>query len=192
MNKKFIVGFVVLAAAGASVFALSRGGPGPAETPPATAPEITAAASPSPTAEYKPCYFVWATQELPEVSEEFEAAVQDVLPEAEARANAYGENCVAEDGSFTFGALETDFYIKLAVGSLTEEGLLGEMVGQVLAIVIEEFPRPTVPGGQDGFVEFTFTAGDETHILRAPIPLAKELLEQGLRGAELWRALEKQ
>lgn len=192
MNRKFIAGFIVLAAAGASVFALSQGNPGPAEPPPTTAPEITVTASPSPIAEYKPCYFVWATQDLPQVSEEFEAAVQDVLPGAEARANAYGENCVAEDGSFTFGAMETDFYVEVAVGSLTEEEVLGEMVGQVLAIVIEEFPRPTVPGGQDGFVEFTFTAGGETRILRAFIRLAKDLLDQGLGGAELLQALERQ
>lgn len=63
---------------------------------------------------------------------------------------------------------------------------------QILTLVIEQFPRPFVPGGQDGFVEFTFVAGTETRILRAPILLAKELLEKSLHGAELLRALENQ
>ena len=192
MNKKLVGILAIATTAGAAIIALTQSNPGQVEPPVTTAPKVTVTASPSPTAEYKPCYYVWATQALPEISADFQSAVQAVLPEAEARANAYGENCVAEDGSFTFGAMETDFYVTIPVADLTDSAALGEIAEQVLTLVIEQFPRPIVPGGQDGFVEFSFVAGTETHILRAPISLAKELLEKGLHGAELLRALENQ
>ena len=194
MNRKVIGIFTLVAAAGAAVFALTRGAPRqqvpPTDTPAPVAPTVTA--SPTVTAEYKPCYFVWATQGLPEISADFEAAIQSVLPTAGATASAYGENCVAEDGSATFGAMETDFYVRVNVEDLKDDAALGTMVEQALTIIIEQFPRPIVPGGQDGFVEFTFVAGSEQRVLRVPIPRGKELLEQGLHGAELLQALEGQ
>lgn len=192
MNKKVAGALVLIAAAGASIFALTKSNPVQEEPPATITPQVILTETPSPTAEYKPCYFVWAYQDLPEISADFQAAVQAILPEAEARANAYGENCVAEDGSYTFGAMETDFYVTIPVADLTDKETLGAIVEQVLVIVIEQFPYPMVPGPQDGFVEFSFVAGTETHILRAPILLAKELLEKGLHGAELLEALENQ
>lgn len=192
MNKKVVMILVTVAAAGASIFALTKSNPVQDEPIATFTPRVILTETPSPTAEYKPCYFVWATQELPEISADFQSAVQATLPEAEARANAYGENCVAEDGSYTFGAMETDFYVTIPVADLTNKETLGAIVEQVLVIVIEQFPHPIVPGPQDGFVEFSFVAGTETHILLAPISLASELLEKGLRGAELLEALETQ
>jgi len=191
--KRKTIGIIALVAtaAGAAIFALTQ--LMPQDVPPTeTVPAITVTASPTAVEEFKPCYYVWAYQALPEITDEFQAAIADILPDAEATASAYGENCVAEDGTFTFGAMETDFYVTLPVDDLNDKAALGDIVEQVLTLVIEQFPRPHVPGGQDGFVEFSFVAGTETHILRAPIPLAKELLEKGLRGAELLQALESQ
>lgn len=88
--------------------------------------------------------------------------------------------------------METDFYVRVNVEDLKDDAALGTMVEQALTIIIEQFPRPIVPGGQDGFVEFTFVAGSEQRVLRVPIPRGKELLEQGLHGAELLQALEGQ
>ena len=192
MNKKLVGILAFATTAGAAIIALTQSNPGQVKPPVTTAPETTVTVSPTVASEYKPCYYVWAYQSLPEISADFQAAIQIVLPEAEARASAYGENCVAEDGSATFGAMETDFYITIPVADLTDSAALGEIAEQVLTLVIEQFPRPIVPGGQDGFVEFSFVAGTETHILRAPISLAKELLEKGLHGAELLQALENQ
>jgi len=183
--KKRIIGLVtLLTAAGASLFALTQGKL-TADNPAAVTETPTATVS----AEYKPCAYMWAYQSLPEISEELQAALRAVLPEAEARASAYGEDCVAADGSSTFGAMETDFYVNIPVQDLTDNERLGNLVEQVLSVV-DGFPRPRVPGGTDGFVEFTFRNGDQQRILRVPIPRGMELRQQGLRGAELIQALE--
>lgn len=183
--KKRIIGIVALATvAGASVFALARGVWAPASSAPFVTDEPTLTMSTP-----GQCYFVWATQELTDLSAEYQTAVQTVAPEAEARAAAFGENCVAADGSSTFGAMETDFYISLPVPDLADAEQLGTIIGQAL-VVTDGFARPRVPGGQDGFVEFTFRSGNEQRVLRVPIPRGRELRSRGLRGAELFQALQ--
>ncbi|MBV6397505.1 MAG: hypothetical protein HFACDABA_03119 [Anaerolineales bacterium] len=191
MNKKAAGLLVAIAVTGASFFVLTAKNPaqkGGAATDAPSPVIVTEVASPS--GAYMPCYYVWASQELPEIGAELQSVLQDVLPGAEARAQAYGENCVAEDGSSTFGAMETDFQVTIPVADLDDSAALGKALEQALLIIIERFPRPVVPGGMDGYVEFSFTAGADTFGLRAPIALAKELLEQGLGGAELLQALE--
>ena len=186
MKRRTIGIITALTAAAASVVALTQGMLSGEAAPTPTSPPAPVTS----TAGFDPCYFVWATQDLPEVREKFQDAVHALFPQAEVRVNAYGENCVAADGSFTFGALETDFYVSIPVDDLNDADDLGRIVELVLALVIEQFPRPLVPGPQDGFVEFSFTAGAETRTLRASLRLAKELFEKGLHGAELLQALE--
>ncbi len=153
--------------------------PPPTETPTPTVPA------------YQPCAYTWAYKDLPDITSELQAAIQHILPEAEAHATAFGEDCVAQDGSATFGAMETDFYIRVPIEDLNDDNALGSIVEQVLPI-IDEFPRPRVPGPMDGFVEFTFFIGNEQRVIRVPIPLGIQLRKDGLRGAELLRAIEEQ
>jgi hypothetical protein len=183
MIKKRLIGVLTfVAAAAASVFALTQG------TFRADIP-APAAETETPTAGSAPCAYIWAYQDLPDITAEFADAIRTPLPEASARVQAYGENCVAEDGSSTFSAMETDFYITIPVPDLTDHESLGTLVEMVLSFV-DDFPRPRVPGGIDGFVEFTFKNGDQQRILRVSIPRGVELRQQGLRGAELIQALE--
>ena len=186
MIKKRIVGvFAILTAAAASLFALGQG-------------TLTANTSATPTepptasvAANQPCAYTWAYKDLPEISAEFEAAVQAVHPEASARAMAFGEDCVAADGSSTFGAMETDFYVILSVADLTDDEILGNFIERILPIM-DNFATLRVPGPKEGFVEFTFRNGENQRVLRVPIPLGRQLREQGLRGAELLGAIEAQ
>jgi hypothetical protein len=182
MTKKRIAGvFVVLAAAAASLFALRQG-------------TLTANISAPPTAsvaENQPCAYTWAYKDLLEISAEFEAAVQAVRPEASARAMAFGEDCVAANGSSTFGAMETDFYVILSVADLTDDETLGNFIEQILPIM-DNFAAPRVPGPKEGFVEFTFRNGENQRVIRVPIPLGRQLRERDLRGAELIKAIEAQ
>jgi hypothetical protein len=171
---------VLLAAAGIGIFALAE-----TQSPSVNTDGSSLAESVAPNQ----CYYTWATKELPDISAEFQATVQTVIPGAEARASAYGEDCVYADGSATFGALETDFYVTVPVADLADDETLGTFIEQILPIV-DEFSRPRVPGPQAGFVEFTFKNGAEQRILRVPIPLGKQLREQGLRGVELLEALD--
>lgn len=182
MKKRTIGILTFLAAAGASIFALTQGTPEPSQRPGEVPLAITIEAT-------QPCGYVWAYHALPEISAEFQTAIQAILPEAEARAQAFGEDCVTESGSATFSPMETDFYVRLAVDDLQDNEALGALIEQVLPIV-DEFARPRVPGPQDGFVEFTFFRGSDQRVLRVPIPLGKQLREQGVHGAKLIEALE--
>ena len=136
------------------------------------------------------CAYTWAYHDLPEVSAQFEAAVTALLPEAEARATAFGEDCISADGrAVRFSAMETDFYVIIPVADLNDNEALGALIAQVLP-VLDEFPTGSVPGPKEGFVEFAFRAGDDQRVLRVPLPLGRELREKGLGGAELIAAIE--
>jgi hypothetical protein len=184
MIKKRIIGaLAVVTAAAASLFALGQGTfTANTPAPPTEPPTALAAAS-------QPCAYTWAYKDLPEISAEFEAAVRAVHSEASARAVAFGEDCVAADGSATFGAMETDFYVILSAADLTNDETLGNFIEQILPIM-DDFATPRVPGPKEGFVEFTFRNGDNQRVIRVPIPLGRQLREQGLRGAELIGAIE--
>ena len=184
MKKRTIGILAILAAAGASFFALARGAP-----PLQTAPVFTDTPSPIAAAPSQPCAYTWAYENLPDITAELQTAIQKILPEAEARATAFGEDCVAQDGSATFGAMETDFYFIISVGDLADNETLGTLIEQALSVT-DDFASPRVPGPQAGFVEFTFRTGTEQRVVRVPIPLGKRLREQGLRGAELLKAIE--
>jgi len=184
MKKRTIGILAILAAAGASFFALARGAP-----PLQTAPVFTDTPSPIAAAPSQPCAYTWAYENLPDITAELQAAIQKILPEAEARATAFGEDCVAQDGSATFSAMETDFYVIISVGDLADNETLGTLIEQALSVT-DDFASPRVPGPQAGFVEFTFRTGTEQRVVRVPIPLGKRLREQGLRGAELLKAIE--
>ena len=140
-------------------------------------------------AEFQPCAYLWASQELPEISAALQAGIQQQMPEASARASAYGENCVAPDGTSTFSAMETDFYLTIPAADLKDDAALGALVEQALA-VIDQFSAPRVPGPKEGFVEFTFTHGGDQRIVRVPIQLGKAVRAQGLHGAALIQAAE--
>jgi len=184
MKKRTIGILAILAAAGASFFALAQGA-----LTPKTAPAIPDTPSPIAAAPSQPCAYTWAYENLPDITAELQAAIQKILPEAEARATAFGEDCVAQDGSAAFGAMETDFYFIISVGDLADNETLGTLIEQALSVT-DDFASPRVPGPQAGFVEFTFRTGTEQRVVRVPIPLGKRLREQGLRGAELLKAIE--
>lgn len=184
MTRKRTVGILaVVTAAAASIFALAQEGPATENaTPPSATPGI---------AIVQPCAFTWAYKDLPDISANFESAVQAVLPEASAHATAFGEDCIAADGSASFSAIETDFYVIISVADINNEEMLGHLITQILPI-LDNFAIGSVPGSQEGFVEFTFQAGENQRVIRVPIPLGRELHEQNLQGADVIRALEAQ
>lgn len=134
----------------------------------------------------QPCGYQWATEDMPELTAEIDVAVKRLNPEASARAQAFGENCVRADGSSTFGAMETDFYVTLPTDDLTKEEDFGNWISQVMGVAIE-IPRERLQGPNYGFVEFTFEQSEaERVILRVPI---QRYLDEarGKSGAELFR-----
>ena len=137
------------------------------------------------------CAFMWANEPLPELSDEFIQALKDYPLQADGYAQAYGENCVTNEGDVVrFLPMETDFYITLQVEKLEDERALGEVVEQIME-VLTRFPTDATPGPQPGYVGITFEAPENSlrlWVLRAEIETA---LENGLRGKELLKALQE-
>lgn len=138
---------------------------------------------------YSECAFMWANDQLPELSEKFNQALQDTL-DAKGYAQAYGENCVSNEGEVVrFLAMETGFYITLQVDNLEDKQILGKRVEKIMQ-VLGKFPTDEIPGLQPGYVGITFeTAGNNLKlwVMRTEIETA---LESGLRGTELFEALQ--
>jgi hypothetical protein len=137
------------------------------------------------------CAFMWANEALPELSEDFNQALQNTLADAEGYAQAYGENCVTNDGEvIRFLAMETDFYITLKVESIDEKQLLGELVEQAM-VVLAEFPTEETPGPQPGYIGIIFeTPGDSLRLWVMVIEV-ESALEDGLQGEELFDTLSE-
>lgn len=152
-------------------------------SPPAAAAVVTAL--PSATG-YPGCYYVAATRELPELSRMLDSRLQTLDSAANVSAYAYGEDCVASDGTRTFRTAETDFRVRIPVASLQDEGSLGSWIANVMG-AIDALPEGQVPGPQLGRVEFEFyTPRGER--LRLNIEIRRFRSEGvGLAGATLFQ-----
>ena len=135
------------------------------------------------TPTYEGCYYIWASQDLPEITEKLDTAIRALQPAASANASAFGENCVYADGHFTFGAMETDFYIHLSIESRSDEEEMGKWIAQVMPIIDQITEAP----GGPGFVEFSFQDNEPSPlIVRVPVRQYRSEA-QGLSGIELFR-----
>lgn len=117
------------------------------------------------------CYYEWSTQELPELSESLENELTKVGLGVEARAYAFGEDCVEASGTTTFLPMETDFQVMIPVSSLTDEARLGAWIKTVLA-VIGNIPPGQLSGPQAGRVAFEFRS-EGAESLRLTVSLSE-------------------
>jgi hypothetical protein len=132
------------------------------------------------------CAYVWASHELPDVSDLVQAAFKAAGLDATGSANAYGEDCVYEDGTRTFSAMETDFRVKLAVADVKDQQELGNSVSAVMN-VLEKVPKDRLAGPQPGRVEFEFADGNAL-ILRLTVDIGRYRREaSGTSGARLFK-----
>lgn len=139
---------------------------------------------------YTECAFVWARQKLADLSTEFEATLKATLPQASGYAEAYGENCITNQGEVArFQAMETDFYVTVPVENLDDTQALGETVEQVLG-VLRQFPVEVTPGPQSGYVGIDFEAPTDAVRLWFRVEDAESAMQQGLHGTELFNALK--
>lgn len=138
----------------------------------------------------RPCGFQWATQTLPELSIEVEQALKDAgLPNARARADAYGENCIDENGEIVyFATMETDFHITLKAKDLADLTELGQLLDTTLT-ALDNFPTDETPGLQPGYIGITFEARGEELRLWVMLSRVDQLRQEGLTGTELLQAL---
>src|SRR5574341_226341 len=146
--------------------------------------------TPEDTPTYEGCYYVWASQDLPELSKKVLDALQAMDKNVTGSAYAYGENCVYADGHATFGAMETDFSIKVKVKDLKDEKALGDWIARVMKIILQ-LPRQELPGPQRGRVDFTFSKSDseQLHLTVSIDRYEREAVR--LTGAELFKYFYK-
>jgi hypothetical protein len=139
-----------------------------------------------------PCAYQWATQELPEISDQLVQAFKKAgLTDAKVRAEAYGENCVMSSGKVrSFATMETDFRVSLKAADLTDQQALGAVMEQILSI-LDQYPLGAVPGPQPGTIGVEFTDGSSPLNLWFKRTAADAARQQGLKGAELFQALIK-
>jgi hypothetical protein len=152
-------------------------------------PPVTPTPSASPTGASGECAYVEARQPLPGLSGQFfDNLKQAGLPVDAARAEAYGENCVAADNSVVrFAAMETDLYITMSVTKLADEAALGGVLEKIL-VIIANIPADQL-GPNPGYIGVTFKVADQVQNLWFSQTQAGEVQHQGLKGADLYRAL---
>jgi hypothetical protein len=138
------------------------------------------------TPTYEGCGYMWATKDLPELSELLDKAIKAINSDAKAWATAFGEDCVFADGHAIFSAMETDFYFQLTVDDILTYESFGNWIAQTMNI-IENLPRDLIMGPMTGFVEFSFIKSiTEQIVIRVPIQKYRDEAT-GKSGEELFR-----
>ncbi len=197
MSVKMWMALLVIALASCAPATMTALEGGPA-VPGSTATKATQESTPveprdaTPLAEpTQPCGYQWAHQELPEVSAQFQRAFDEAgLTGVTVRADAFGENCLNQDGSVQrFLTRQTDLYIQIQSADLSAE-TLGGWLEQTLT-VIGQIPAENLPGPMSASASlgFEFTSGTATKNLWLERPQAFAAMEDGKRGAELYQAL---
>jgi hypothetical protein len=140
---------------------------------------------------YEQCGWNWATEPLPELSAQVQSAMDAAgLKNITATAEAYGENCITDEGVVDhFSAMETDFRVTAQVSSLTDRESLGNLLEQIL-IVLDQFPASVTPGPNNGYVGVTFQTKDDELRLWFLVEDGESARALGLRGAALLDKLQ--
>lgn len=137
------------------------------------------------------CAFVWSNRSLPDVATEINQAFRKQgLAEVEVEASAYGENCLdpTTNEVVRFSAMQTDFFLNVVVDSVEDHQDLGEWIEKLMR-VLNEFPPGRVPGSTPGMVGISFTSASDVVDLTFPISKGKNLIDEGLKGSDLFDAL---
>jgi hypothetical protein len=147
----------------------------------------------TPTGESTSCWYAWATQPLPEVTDSLEKYLLEAgYPNVEVVAEAFGENCVLPDGSVArFLTMYTDIRITLKVDQLENDRYLAEQAETFLRLILD-YPPDKLPGSLEGYLGINFEdpQGNTEHLWFKRLA-GKEGLDKGLRGEELLEYLRK-
>ena len=134
------------------------------------------------------CGYKWAYQDLPDLSSEFQQAIQELQPNAQASAYAFGEDCIYADGHKTFTAMETDFNITLQVNDPTNEDELGDWIVKVMQAVLN-IPKEKIAGPRPGRVSIIFQTGAQNQPINFYIDQYQRL-PSGLTHTEIYQSLK--
>jgi|GEM_PF-2949276 len=153
--------------------------------------------TPSPTAlatltapAYRGCGWMWARQDLPDVTVRAQTALDDAgIKDTTVRAEAFGENCTdaASNRVNYFAAMTTDYYLEVAVDDLADEDALGNFIGAAYTVLLA-LPAAELPA-LPGYIEITFTSAGEKRHVRMMFDEVEAALADGLAGRALYAAV---
>lgn len=160
-----------------------------------TATELTAESQPtiSDNLSQAPCAYMWANQPLPHLSREIENLLRQAdFKDIRVFAEAYGENCVTEEGEIVrFAAMQTDIRVVVVVQGLNNPTEMGDIAGRLLGVILE-VPLSDLPGLQPGYIGIQFSNNEKEALsLWFKRERAEQLLQAGVNGEELLRELQK-
>ncbi|MCA1899513.1 MAG: hypothetical protein LDL50_02270 [Chloroflexi bacterium] len=186
-RKRNLAAAAAISAAAGFLILQTVTAPAPNSAPAALESETVIIEEPPAVEESVPeqCAYVWAYHDAPDLSQKLDAAVKTLHPNASGRVQFFGEDCVYADGRSTFSAIETDFYVRVPAGDLTDKEALGNWMAQAMPL-ITEIPREEIEGNY-GFVEFWFEQTEAGQVI-ARVPIQKYMDEaRDKTGAELFR-----
>ncbi len=164
-------------------------GPGlPFAVPTATPNSPTPDSAPSGVDQ--PCAYMWASQELPELTTQLQAFFDTRVDfELQVSATAFGENCVNEDGLLReFLQMSTDVQFSIPVETINKE-IEAETAAQILD-GIETYRTTNAEVKLDGNLSLQFIdAKKQVSAYSVPLPAALAAAQAGLRGDELMKVL---
>jgi hypothetical protein len=138
------------------------------------------------------CAYVWASRPLPEYTDLLMAAYRSAgIEGVQADVSAYGENCVDVESKqiLRFLTMRSEFYISLSAEDLENKDALGRQLMTVLT-VLQRFPPDTFPGPEPSTIVMRFESGEDASILSFRMDQFEQALEDGLRGAAMYEALD--
>lgn len=133
----------------------------------------------------RPCAFMWARQDLPELSAQLQGQIEAAgVAGVTVNAYAFGETCSYHDGRSAFSAMQTDFTLTIS-GEDFDDAHLGDTAAEIFRI-LSAYPAGSTPGPNPGRIEFMI---GNSPMLLIPYPTAMRWLEEGLSGEALWQAI---
>ena len=145
-----------------------------------------------PPEEEAQCAYMWASRHLPELTDLVQAAFRSAqMEDVQADVSAYGENCLDPETKdvIRFATMRSDFYLNISVEDIENRDALGRKLFTVMDI-LKKFPPDTFPGPQPAAVLIRFQSGDAITNLSFSMAEYEQALEDELRGAALFTALD--
>jgi hypothetical protein len=141
---------------------------------------------PTKFATYPGCHYVWATRELPELTETIQHEFGQLSAGIRASAYAFGEECRGDDGTVSFLPMETDIRLRIPVTTLADDAALGAWISRTMSVVVA-LPASELAGTRSGRVEYEFYV-DESTGLRLTVEISRYRNEaDGLDSASVFR-----
>lgn len=137
------------------------------------------------------CAYVLVSKDAPDVTAIITQAYRNAnFTDVDARAAAYGENCIDTNTNrvVSFSAMQTDIYLAVPVQDTQDIQALGNWIFRLVP-VINQVSAGQLPGPKPGNIGVQFKSSGGVVNLWFPRKMAQDLIQKGVRGSALYDAL---